>query len=60
MFYNSLQFTVYCFVDAFGNKPEKQYWPSHFTYLITSISAIVGLGDFWYFPALCSENGGGE
>lgn len=45
-------------VASEGNGEERQRWSGRWTFIIASIGAAVGLGNFWRFPSLTYKYGG--
>ena len=49
------------FIELFGDSEEKKgrpQWQSRWTFILASIGAAIGLGNFWRFPSLTYEWGG--
>jgi len=39
--------------------PERERWTNKYEYLLSIAGAIIGVGNFWRFPILCYQYGGG-
>ena len=42
-----------------GHNAARQRWAGTATFIIASLGAAIGLGNFWRFPYLCYKWGGG-
>ena len=41
-----------------GDNNKKEYWGSHWGFLLATAGSAIGLGNIWKFPYITGMNGG--